>query len=268
ERAAGTGPRERTGPSEAGPREAPSPDTPMVAERPHRSVSPPASTASGGASAHQPPRWTGATGIPTRLLLLRHGQTELSVDRRYSGRGDVALTDLGVRQAEAAAKRIAALDGLDEAVPIVASPLTRAARTARAVADALGGEVVTHRELRETDFGEWEGLTFTEASQRYPELHGDWLGDTSVRPPGGESFDEVHRRVRTALDDVLDRYAGRTVVVVSHVTPIKSVLRTALDAGPSLLFRLHLDLASLSIAEFYPDDNTSVRLVNDTSHLS
>ena len=63
------------------------------------------------------------------------------------------------------------------------------------------------------------------------------------------------------------RYAGETVVLVSHVTPIKSLLRIGLDAGPSLLFRLHLDLASLSIVEFYPDGNASVRLVNDTSHL-
>jgi probable phosphoglycerate mutase len=57
-------------------------------------------------------------------------------------------------------------------------------------------------------------------------------------------------------------------VVVSHVTPIKTLLRLGLDAGPSLLFRLHLDLASLSIVEFYPDGNASVRLVNDISHLS
>ncbi|WP_019809210.1 histidine phosphatase family protein, partial [Saccharomonospora halophila] len=145
--------------------------------------------------------------------------------------------------------------------------LTRATETARAVADALGGRVVTHRGLIETDFGEWEGLTFGEAARRDPDVHGRWLGDTSVRPPGGESFDEVHARIRTALDDILDRYAGRTVVMVSHVTPIKSVLRTALDSGPALLFRLHLDLASLSLVDFYPDDNTSVRLVNDTSHL-
>ncbi|WP_034240324.1 histidine phosphatase family protein, partial [Saccharomonospora iraqiensis] len=205
---------------------------------------------------------------PTRLLLLRHGQTALSVERRYSGRGDAALTDLGHRQAEAAAKRIATWDDLgDGDVAVVSSPLIRATETARAVADALGGRVVTHRGLIETDFGEWEGLSFGEAARRDPEIHGRWLGDTSVRPPGGESFDEVHARIRTALDDILDRYAGRTVVVVSHVTPIKSVLRTALDAGPALLFRLHLDLASLSLVDFYPDDNTSVRLVNDTSHL-
>ncbi len=78
----------------------------------------------------------------------------------------------------------------------------------------------------------------------------------------------MHRRVRKARDELIAKYGGRTLVLVSHVTPIKALLRMGLDAGPSLLFRLHLDLASLSIVEFYPDGNASVRLVNDISHLS
>ncbi|WP_086851721.1 bifunctional RNase H/acid phosphatase [Amycolatopsis kentuckyensis] len=215
--------------------------------------------------------WTGAKGTPTRLLLLRHGQTEMSALRRYSGRGDVPLTELGRTQAAAAAKRLAATEGLvvdGEAVPIVSSPLTRTKQTAQAVADALGGRVETHPGLIETDFGEWEGLTFAEAADRDPELHRSWLGDSSVPPPGGESFDVVHRRVRKARDELIAEHGGKTLVLVSHVTPIKTLLRMGLDAGPQLLFRLHLDLASLSIVEFYPDGNASVRLVNDTSHLA
>jgi broad specificity phosphatase PhoE len=215
--------------------------------------------------------WTGAKGTPTRLLLLRHGQTEMSALRRYSGRGDVPLTELGRSQAAAAAKRLAATEGLvvdGEAVPIISSPLTRTKQTAQAVADALGGRVETHPGLIETDFGDWEGLTFAEAAERDPELHGSWLGDSSVPPPGGESFDVVHRRVRKARDELIAEHGGRTLVLVSHVTPIKTLLRMGLDAGPQLLFRLHLDLASLSIVEFYPDGNASVRLVNDTSHLA
>ncbi|MBE8523768.1 bifunctional RNase H/acid phosphatase [Amycolatopsis sp. H6(2020)] len=215
--------------------------------------------------------WTGAKGTPTRLLLLRHGQTEMSALRRYSGRGDVPLTELGRAQAAAAAKRLAATEGLvvdGEAVPIISSPLTRTKQTAQAVADALGGRVETHPGLIETDFGEWEGLTFAEAADRDPELHRSWLGDSSVPPPGGESFDVVHRRVRKARDELIAEHGGKTLVLVSHVTPIKTLLRMGLDAGPQLLFRLHLDLAALSIVEFYPDGNASVRLVNDTSHLA
>ncbi|TVS99651.1 bifunctional RNase H/acid phosphatase [Amycolatopsis bartoniae] len=221
--------------------------------------------------ANSPARWTGAQGKPTRLLLLRHGQTEMSVDRRYSGRGDVPLTELGRQQAAAAAKRIAALPGVadaDEPTPILASPLTRTMQTAQAVADVVGGRVETRQGLLETDFGDWEGLTFAEAAERDPELHSRWLRDFTVPSPGGESFERVHRRVLAFRDELFETHAGRTVIVVSHVTPIKSLLRMGLDAGPSLLFRLHLDLASLSIVEFYPDGNASVRLVNDTCHLS
>lgn len=210
------------------------------------------------------PGWTGAVGKPTRLLLLRHGQTALSVERRYSGRGNPELTDLGREQALAAARRIAARGGISA---VVSSPLGRARETATAAADALDLPVTVHDGLIETDFGAWEGLTFGEAARRDPDLHRQWLGDTSVRPPGGESFDEVGKRIAAVRDDLIVDHGGATVLVVSHVTPIKTFLQLALESGPSLLYRLHLDLASLSIAEFYPDGGTSVRLVNDTSHL-
>jgi probable phosphoglycerate mutase len=213
-----------------------------------------------------PVKWTGARGTPTRILLLRHGQTPLSIERRYSGRGEPALTPLGEQQVLGAAARLSAMDSVDSSTPIISSPLGRTRQTAAAVADATGGKVDVHDGLIETDFGSWEGLTFTEASERDPDLHGRWLSDPSIPAPGGESFDEVHRRVRKARDELIAAHGGKTIVVVSHVTPIKSLLRLGLDAGPSLLFRLHLDLASLSIVEFYPDDNASVRLVNDISH--
>ena len=180
--------------------------------------------------------------------------------------GEHALTPLGEQQAFAAAARLSAMDSVDSATPIISSPLGRAKQTASALAAATGGAVEVHDGLIETDFGSWEGLTFLEAASRDPDLHGRWLSDPSIPAPGGESFDEVHRRVRKARDELIAAHGGKTIVVVSHVTPIKSLLRMGLDAGPSLLFRLHLDLASLSIVEFYPDGNASVRLVNDISH--
>ncbi len=210
------------------------------------------------------PGWTGAVGTPTRMLLLRHGQTPLSVERRYSGRGNPPLTELGRAQARAAARRIGERGNV---AAVVSSPLGRARETAEAAAAVLGLPVTVHDGLLETDFGKWEGLTFREAAQRDPDLHRRWLGDTSVRPPGGESFDEVRGRLAAVRDDLVAEYGGANLLVVSHVTPIKTLLQMALDAGPSLLYRLHLDLASLSIAEFYPDGGAAVRLVNDTSHL-
>ena len=211
-----------------------------------------------------PAGWTGAQGKPTRFLLLRHGQTELSVERRYSGRGNPALTELGRRQADAAAAYLAGRGGLDA---VISSPLQRAYDTAATAAKTLGLDVTVDEDLIETDFGAWEGLTFGEASQRDPELHGRWLQHTSVEPPGGESFDTVAHRVRRARNRIIADHGASTVLVVSHVTPIKTLLRLALDAGAGVLYRLHLDLASLSIAEFYPDGGSSVRLVNQTAHL-
>ena len=211
-----------------------------------------------------PAGWTGARGAPTQFQLLRHGQTELSVERRYSGRGNPALTDLGRRQAEAAAQFVASKGGI---AAVITSPLQRAYDTAEAAAKALGLEVSVDADLIETDFGGWEGLTFGEAAERDPALHRRWLRDTSVAPPDGESFDSAAERVGRARARIISEHPGETVLLVSHVTPIKTMLRMALDAGPSVLYRMHLDLASLSIAEFYPDGAASVRLVNQTAYL-
>jgi broad specificity phosphatase PhoE/ribonuclease HI len=230
----------------------PPPAAPMAGDPPPAAVAVPPST------------WTGNRGGPTRLLLLRHGQTDLSRQRRYSGRGNPELTDTGRRQAADAARHLAAKGAISA---VVSSPLQRAHDTAKAAANALGLDVQVDEDLTETDFGQWDGLTFLEAAERHPELHSRWLRDTSLPAPGGESFDEVARRVERFRDRIVAEHGGSTVLVVSHVTPIKTLLRMALGAGPSVLYRLHLDLASLSVAEFYPDDGASVRLVNDTSYL-
>ncbi|SEB25965.1 MULTISPECIES: bifunctional RNase H/acid phosphatase [unclassified Mycobacterium] len=229
-------------------------------------VAPTAAVAEPKAAAAQPspPGWTGAVGAPTRFLLLRHGQTELSVHRRYSGRGNPPLTELGREQAAAAATYIAGIEGISA---VISSPLQRALDTAKAAASALGLDVTVDDDLIETDFGAWEGLTFREAAERDPELHRSWLGDTSVAPPDGESFDTVTHRIRRARNRIIAEHGATTVLVVSHVTPIKTILRQALDAGPGILYRLHLDLASLSIAEFFGDGGSAVRLVNQTAYL-
>ncbi len=216
------------------------------------------------AARQPPPGWTGLSGRPTRFLLLRHGQTELSVERRYSGRGNPPLTALGREQAARAAKMLAAKGDI---AAVISSPLGRAQETAEAAATALGVPMQICDGLIETDFGDWEGLTFAEAVERDPQLHSAWLGDPSLPAPGGESFDQVRERVEAARRDLVALYPGANLVVVSHVTPIKTLLQLALGVGPSLLYRLHLDLASLSIAEFYPDGGSSVRMVNDTSYL-
>lgn len=216
------------------------------------------------------PGWTGATTAPTRLLLLRHGQSPMSIRREYSGSAsNPELTELGLQQATRAALRLR--QGVDagewDISAIVASPQIRAQQTAEEAARVLGLDIETDDELRETDFGDWEGLTFSEAHRATPELHSRWLADPTVAPPGGEDFRTVDARVAAARDRITKRYGDSTILVVSHVTPIKALLRQGLSSGFEIFTRLHLDLASLSIAEFYADGPTSVRLINDTSYL-
>ncbi|MDU0479231.1 bifunctional RNase H/acid phosphatase [Staphylococcus chromogenes] len=208
--------------------------------------------------------WHGATVKPTRFILLRHGETAMSVAKQYSGLSDPELTDNGQAQAAAAATRLAQYGAIDV---ILASPLQRAQQTAKAVADRLGLEVETVDTLRELDFGRWEGKTFAEVQEEDAEVHRDWLADTKVEAPGGESVQQVARRVKKFVDDTCSRYEGKNVLVVSHVTPIKCVLKQALGASPSVVHRIHLNLASVSIVEFYADGPTLVRLMNDTAHL-
>jgi broad specificity phosphatase PhoE/ribonuclease HI len=217
------------------------------------------------AGAARPGRgWGPAHGRATTTLLLRHGQTPLSAERRFAGRGDIPLTETGRRQAAAAAARLAARGGIDV---IVSSPLARARRTAEAAAEATGAPVVVDDDLVETDFGKWEGLSFAEAGAQDPDEMRAWLAGADAAPPGGESFATAGRRVLGALDRLLDAYPERTLLIVSHVTPIKTLLCRALLAPPAALFRIHLDVASLCEVDWFADGPALVRSVNDTAHL-
>ncbi|MFJ6566784.1 bifunctional RNase H/acid phosphatase [Streptomyces sp. NPDC091292] len=212
--------------------------------------------------------WGGADlGTPATFVLLRHGETPLTPEKRFSGSGgsDPALTAAGRAQAERAAASLAARGTIQA---VVSSPLIRCMETARTVADRLGLDVTIEDGLRETDFGAWEGLTFAEVQERHPDDLTAWLASTDVRPTGGgESFDEVTHRVTAARDKLVAAYAGRTVLVVTHVTPIKTLVRLALGAPPESVFRMELSSASVSVVAYYGDGNPSVRLLNDTGHL-
>ncbi|MFE7438896.1 bifunctional RNase H/acid phosphatase [Streptomyces chartreusis] len=206
-------------------------------------------------------------GAPATFVLLRHGETPLTPQKRFSGSGgtDPSLSDVGREQAERVG---AALARRGTVQAVVASPLTRTRETAGIVAAHLGLDVTVDDGLRETDFGAWEGLTFGEVRERYADDLNAWLADPEARPTGdGESFAATATRIAATRDKLVAAYAGRTVLLVSHVTPIKTFVRLALGAPPESLFRMELSAASLSAVAYYADGNASVRLFNDTSHL-
>ncbi|MCZ7436174.1 bifunctional RNase H/acid phosphatase [Micromonospora sp. WMMC241] len=249
------------------PRQVAGPDSPGRAAA--REVAARAATAkaTGTDPATTPASWEPRpTEEGTRLILVRHGETERTVQKRYSGRGDVPLTARGRAQARATAARVAEL--APSVAAVVSSPLSRCTATAEAVSALVGDPPVRPDEdLIECDFGIWEGRTFAEVREGWPGELDAWLASTRVAPPEGESFTAVAARTGRAVDRLRSAYPGETVVVVSHVSPIKLVLRDALAAGDAFLHRLYLDTAGVSVLDLYPDGGVAVRLVNDTAHL-
>ncbi|MFF9039745.1 bifunctional RNase H/acid phosphatase [Streptomyces sp. NPDC014892] len=206
-------------------------------------------------------------GTPATFVLLRHGETPLTPRKRFSGSGgsDPSLSDVGRYQAERVAAALAARGTIQE---VVSSPLARCRETAGIVAARLGLKVAVEDGLRETDFGAWEGLSFGEVRERYPDDMNAWLASPDAEPTGGgESFAAVAQRVAATRDDLIAAHRGRTVLLVTHVTPIKTLVRLALGAPPESLFRMELSAASLSALAYYADGNATLRLLNDTSHL-
>lgn len=230
----------------------------------------PAPTAGSGTTAAAPAGGTGwgpDMGTPATFVLLRHGETALTPQKRFSGSGgsDPELSPSGRRQASAVAEALAARGTVQT---VISSPLRRCRETAQAVADRLGLTVTVEEGLREVDFGAWEGLTFAEVRERFPDDLQAWLDSPRAAPTGGgESFTTATRRISATRDRLLAEHAGRTVLLVSHVTPVKILVRLALGAPPESLFRMELSAASLSAVAYYADGNASVRLLNDTSHL-
>jgi probable phosphoglycerate mutase len=208
--------------------------------------------------------WSNPQDSATLTILLRHGDTRLSPEHRFSGLSDEPLSANGARQVHAAAQRLASGTRIDA---IVSSPLQRAAATAAIVGGELGLTAATDEDLRETDFGEWEGLTITEIQDRWPEAVVAWQHDPAQAPPGGESFADTACRVNRACQRILWKHRGQTVLIVSHITPIKILLCRALGAPLLSMYRFYLGSACINEIQWHGDEFAAVRSVNDTSHL-
>ena len=217
--------------------------------------------------------WDVGFGVPTTTVLLRHGETVHTAEKRFSGAGglDPELSSVGKEQARAVAARLAAAGaaskGAGAIAAVISSTMRRTRQTADAVASDLGLPVREVEGFRECAFGEWEGLTFAEVREQWPDELAAWLEDATIRPPGGESFDDVRRRVKVARDQVLARHPGRTILVVTHVTPIKLLVREALGAPMAALYRMELSPATLTEVQWYSGGQASLRRFNDATEL-
>jgi probable phosphoglycerate mutase len=210
-------------------------------------------TGADGAKAAPARGWSFPGQPPTRLVLIRHGETDHTTQRRFSGgllSANPGLNDTGRSQVRATAEWLAPV--ADQIDVVLASPVRRTRESAEIVAAGLGKhEVLIDEGFAEMEFGTWDGMTFIEVSEVFPEELQAWFGSMDHAPGGGESFRMVEQRVLEGLDRVLTTYAGKTVALVSHVTPIKTLVAHALEAPLTSLYRLELTPASVTVLSYF-----------------
>ena len=197
--------------------------------------------------------WSPSSGPPTTLVLVRHGVTAHTTEKRFSGglaSANPGLSDEGRDQIRSVASWLSPL--ADRVDAVVTSPVRRTRESAEILAEALRHPLQEEPGFAEMEFGAWDGLTFAEVAEKHQADLDAWLGSLDTAPGGtGESFRSVEERVLAGLQRLLDDHAGKTVVVVSHVTPIKTLVAHAVDAPLTSLFRMELSPGSVTVLSFF-----------------
>jgi probable phosphoglycerate mutase len=205
-------------------------------------------------------------GTPVTTLMARHGASIYSLEKRFSGSGgvDVPLAPIGIKQAQAMAQEVKTRGVVTH---IVSSPILRTLQTAHIVAEATGLDVVENADFAECSFGDWDGHTFADVRERWPAELSEWLADTSVAPPGGESLVQCRERVNRGRTTVVEQFPAQTILIVSHVSPIKLMTGIATGAPLESVFRMELPPCSLTSLAWFPDGNSSMFSFAEASHL-
>lgn len=199
--------------------------------------------------------------MTTRLILCRHGETPWSVEYRFAGSSDIPITDNGVQMATNLGFRLESVD-VDH---VYCSPRLRCQMTAAPYLEATGAHAHPDDRIVECDFGAWEGHTAAEAKSADPDFWAEWVKDTSVSAPGGESWDDVLARTTDWLEDVSERHAGQTVLAFTHGGVVLSLLRGVLLGDGHILRSLVIDPCSVTV--FTKDRFWRVPTVNGVAHL-
>lgn len=197
------------------------------------------------------------------LILVRHGVTKWNEDKRYIGSTDLELTDKGLAQAKAASGYLAK----ENISKLYTSEFKRASQTANIIAEPHDAEIYILPELNEIDFGKWEGLTFEQIEDGWPDFVPRWLANDEGYPPEGESIRSFFNRAKAAIEKVLKRESEGTIVIVAHAGTIKLILCNLLGLGLQDIWQTKQDSASVSKIEIYNDGHCMLTLLNDTCHL-
>ena len=200
----------------------------------------------------------------TKVIFIRHGQTEWNVTGRYQGQSDVKLTEEGKKQAEKLADNfpVAKMDA------IYASDLCRAMVTAETIAAKFGLKVQAEPAFRELSFGDWEGLTYQQIVDKWEEAMANFLQHPDVLEiPGGESFPAVQQRAMKRLNELIEKHDGQTIVVVAHGAVLRTMLTAALHMPLQYLWSIRQFNTAVNIVRYDSDANPTVELLNSTAHL-
>ncbi len=201
--------------------------------------------------------------MSTTLILIRHGETPYNRDRRYQGHRDTPLTKKGKRQTKEIALRLKN-DPLDA---IYSSDLKRTKYTAKAINRYHSLKIRALPQLREIDFGDWEGKTHDEIQREWRRLLDEWEREPSkIKIPRGESIQELAERTRATTKKIISIHPNQRVAIITHGGPIRIILMDALGLGLDDWWKTITSNGGISIIE-YQNKRAEVSLQNDTSHL-
>ncbi|PRX29865.1 alpha-ribazole phosphatase/probable phosphoglycerate mutase [Orenia metallireducens] len=202
--------------------------------------------------------------METKIILVRHGETDWNRELRFQGSKDIQLNDNGIEQAEKLAQRLAA----EEIDVIYASDLERAYKTAKTVAKEHDLEVDKFKELQEISFGQWEGLTYNQIQEKYQAEWAMWEEDPALNgAPEGESLKDVQERSIKKLEEIISRHLGNTILIVSHGGVIKVLISTLFGIPLAKAWQLMQSNTSVNIINYYEEDKVALELFNCTKHL-
>lgn len=199
----------------------------------------------------------------TRIIIVRHGRTEWNRVERFRGRADIGLDEVGMKQAEAAAKRIGELP----ISAIYSSPLRRAVTTAELIAGPLGLNVQLMPGIVDIDYGAWQGLSTEDVVAKDGNLYSQWIeSPDKVKFPGGESFTEVRERAASTVNDLIQQHIKETFVLVSHKVICQILILSLLGLESSHFWQITQDVCAMNLFEVR-GGVPSALFLNDTCHL-
>jgi len=198
----------------------------------------------------------------TTIYLVRHGQTAWNREEVFRGRADIPLNETGRKEALLTGECLKKV----KAGAIYSSPLSRAVETAEAISRYQGKEVLISDGLIDIDFGRWQGVSHEEVKEKFGDLYRQWKDSPHlVRFPGGESLEDVRKRVLRGIDEILPDHGDETLVMVSHRVVNKTLLCGLLGLDNSHFWQIGQDTGCINILEF--GEGFTLRRLNDTSHL-